>query len=268
MISNHDIEMLKKDFAGKNPQEIIRWGLDFFGTDKIALSSSLGAEDQVLTDMILKINPAARIFTLDTGRLPQETLDAARETMKRYGMKYEVLSPAPGDVENMENSFGVNLFYESIEKRRLCCEVRKIRPLRKILSTLDAWICGLRKEQSATRTDIEKTGWDEKFSLIKLNPLADWTESDVWAYIRENDVPYNKLHDKGYPSIGCAPCTRAVRPGEHPRAGRWWWEEEDKKECGLHVTEGKLIRKNNSPQSVADGSKRLQTDDLKQRKYN
>lgn len=242
MIRKQDIEMLKKDFEGKTPQEIIRWGVDLFGTDKIALSSSLGAEDQVLTDMILKINPAARIFTLDTGRLPQETYDLISETMKKYGMKYEVLFPESGDVETMEKSFGPNLFYGSIEKRKLCCEIRKIRPLKKILSTLDAWICGLRKEQSVTRTQIEKIGWDENFSLVKLNPLADWSENDVWEYIRKNDIPYNKLHDKGYPSIGCAPCTRAVKPGEHPRAGRWWWEEPAKKECGLHVVNGKIQR--------------------------
>ena len=244
MISKEDIGKLKEDFAGKEPQEIIRWGLDFFGTDKIALSSSLGAEDQVLTDMIVKIKPAAIIFTLDTGRLPQETYDAVSETMQRYGINYEVLFPESRDVEEMEKNFGPNLFYESIEKRKLCCEVRKIRPLRKFLSTLDAWICGLRREQSVTRTKVEKIAWDENFSVVKLNPLADWTEEHVWNYIRENNVPYNKLHDKGYPSIGCAPCTRDVKPGEPSRAGRWWWEEADKKECGLHVINGKLIRIN------------------------
>jgi phosphoadenosine phosphosulfate reductase len=244
MISKEDIEKLKKDFEGKTPREIIIWGLGFFGTGKIALSSSLGAEDQVLTDMILKMNPSARIFTLDTGRLPQETYDVISETMRKYNMKYEVLFPESKDVAEMENSFGPNLFYESIEKRKLCCEVRKIKPLRKILSTLDAWICGLRREQSVTRTEVEKIGLDENFSLLKLNPLADWSEKDVWNYIRENNVPCNKLHGEGYPSIGCAPCTRAVKPGEHPRAGRWWWEEPEKKECGLHVVDGKLERKN------------------------
>ena len=242
MIDKEETKKLNKDFAGKDPQEIIKWGLAFFGTEKIALSSSLGAEDQVLTDMIIKINPAARIFTLDTGRFHQETYDAISETMKRYGIKYEVLFPESNDVEEMENSLGPNLFYESIENRKLCCDIRKIRPLRKILSTLDSWICGLRREQSITRTKVEKIAWDENFSLVKLNPLADWTEKDVWNYIRENNVPYNKLHEKGYPSIGCAPCTRAVKPGEHPRAGRWWWEEADKKECGLHVVAGKLVR--------------------------
>jgi phosphoadenosine phosphosulfate reductase len=244
MTSKEDIEKLKKDFEGKSPEEIISWGLDFFGTDKIALSSSLGAEDQVLTDMIVKINPTARIFTLDTGRIPQETHDTISETIKKYGIKYEVHFPESRDVEEMEKDFSPNLFYESIEKRKLCCEVRKIRPLRKILSALDAWICGLRREQGVTRSAIEKIGWDENFSLVKLNPIADWSEKAVWDYIRKNDVPYNRLHDKGYPSIGCAPCTRAVKPGEPTRAGRWWWETPDKKECGLHVVDGKLIRIN------------------------
>ncbi len=244
MISKEYIGKLKEDFEGKDPQEIIRWGLDHFGIDKIAQSSSLGAEDQVITDMIVKINPEARIFTIDTGRLPQETYDTITETMKKYGMKYEVLFPESGDVEEMERNLGPNLFYESIEKRKLCCEVRKIRPLRKYLSTLDAWICGLRREQAISRTRTEKIGWDENFSLVKLNPLADWSENDVWDYIRENNVPYNKLHDKGYPSIGCAPCTRAVKPGEQLRAGRWWWEESEKKECGLHVVNGKIKRIN------------------------
>ncbi|MFA6292119.1 MAG: phosphoadenylyl-sulfate reductase [Victivallales bacterium] len=244
MVSKKDIENLNKGFAGKDAREIIGWGLATFGTGKIALSSSLGAEDQVLTDMIMKINRGTRLFTLDTGRLPQETYDVITETMKKYGVKYEVLFPESKDVEEMEMDFGPNLFYQSIEKRKLCCEIRKIRPLRKYLSTLDAWICGLRREQSVTRTKIEKIEWDENFSLVKLNPLADWTEQDVWNYIRENDVPYNKLHDRGYPSIGCAPCTRAVKPGEHPRAGRWWWEEPEKKECGLHVVNGKIIRIN------------------------
>lgn len=244
MISREEIEKLNKDFTGKAPQEILRWGLDFFGNGNIALSSSLGAEDQVLTDMLVKINPKARIFTLDTGRLPQETYDVISEAMIKYGMKYEVLFPESKDVEEMENSFGPNLFYQGIEQRKLCCEIRKIRPLRKILSTLDAWLCGLRREQNVSRAQIEKIVWDDNFSLVKLSPLAEWTEQDVWSYIRENNVPYNKLHDKGYPSIGCAPCTRAVKTGEHHRAGRWSWEEPEKKECGLHVVNGKIIRKN------------------------
>ncbi|HBC86972.1 MAG TPA: phosphoadenylyl-sulfate reductase [Lentisphaeria bacterium] len=240
-----EIEELNKGFARIAPEELLGWALDFFGSDKISLSSSLGAEDQVLTDMILKINPKARIFTIDTGRLPQETYDTITATMAKYSIKYDILFPDQAQVETMERENGPNFFLESIEKRKLCCEIRKIRPLRKYLSKVDAWICGLRREQSITRTGIDNIEWDANFGLAKLNPLADWSESDVWNYIRKNNVPYNKLHDLGYPSIGCSPCTRAVKLGEHPRAGRWWWEEADKKECGLHVAGGKLIRENN-----------------------
>ncbi|HCE44065.1 MAG TPA: phosphoadenylyl-sulfate reductase [Lentisphaeria bacterium] len=243
MINKEQIENLKKEMSGKTPEEILAWGVGFFTPEKIALSSSLGTEDQVLTDMILKINPKARIFTIDTGRLPQATYDTIAETMEKYSILYEILFPESKDVEEIEIVHGPNMFYKSIENRKLCCEIRKIRPLRKYLSKLDAWICGLRREQSVTRTGIEKIEWDENFGLVKINPLADWSDSDVWNYIRKNHVPYNKLHDFGYPSIGCSPCTRAVKPGEHPRSGRWWWEEPDKKECGLHVVDGKIVRK-------------------------
>ncbi len=245
MFKREDIEKIVPEFAGKAPEEILKWGLETFTPDRIALSSSLGAEDQVLTDMILKINPKARIFTIDTGRLPQETYDTISETMERYGILYEILFPEAVYVEEMEIVNGPNLFYKSIEKRKLCCEIRKLRPLRKYLAKVDAWICGLRREQSITRTSVEKIEWDQNFGLVKLNPIADWTEKQVWDYIRDNIVPYNKLHDCGYPSIGCSPCTRAVKPGEHPRAGRWWWEEPDKKECGLHMVDGKLVRNSN-----------------------
>ncbi|MFZ2658728.1 MAG: phosphoadenylyl-sulfate reductase, partial [Victivallales bacterium] len=170
------------------------------------------------------------------------TYDTIAETMDKYSIRYDILFPEQEEVEKMERENGPNLFHESIEKRKLCCEIRKIRPLRKYLSSLDAWICGLRREQSVTRTAVEQIQWDDNFGLAKLNPLASWTEADVWKYIRKNKVPYNKLHDFGYPSIGCSPCTRAVKAGEHPRAGRWWWEEPEKKECGLHVVDGKLAR--------------------------
>ena len=235
MIKREDIGKLNDGFAGRSPEELLNWGMEAFGAGKIALSSSLGAEDQVLTDMILKIDPEARIFTIDTGRLPQATYDTISETMAKYSIKYDILFPEKEEVEIMEKENGPNLFLENIVKRKFCCEIRKIRPLRKHLSKLDAWICGLRREQSVTRTGVEKIEWDANFRLVKLNPLADWTEAEVWSYIRRNKVPYNKLHDFGYPSIGCGPCTRAVKAGEHPRAGRWWWETPDKKECGLHV---------------------------------
>jgi phosphoadenosine phosphosulfate reductase len=213
------------------------------GKDTIALASSLGAEDQVLTHMILMIKPDARIFLLDTGRLHPETYELMAATMKRYDMHYEVLFPEASDVEEMESIHGPNLFYAGVEHRKRCCHVRKVKPLRRILSTLDAWITGLRKEQAVTRSSIHKVEWDEANGLIKLNPLADWSVQDVWNYIKAHDIPYNKLHDCGYPSIGCAPCTRATLPGEDVRAGRWWWEKPEQRECGLHVVEGKLVRR-------------------------
>jgi phosphoadenosine phosphosulfate reductase len=211
--------------------------------DRIALASSLGPEDQVLTHMVLAIKPDARIFVLDTGRFHQETYDLMGRTMKQYNMHYEILFPNTADVEKMESTHGPDLFFENIGNRKLCCSVRKIKPLRRILSTLDAWITGLRKEQSITRDGIKKIEWDEGNDLIKINPLADWSDADVWEYIRKHNVPYNILHDRCYPSIGCAPCTRAVLPGEDIRAGRWWWETPEQKECGLHVVNGNLVRK-------------------------
>ncbi len=211
--------------------------------DRIALASSLGAEDQVLTHMIHAIKPDARIFVLDTGRFHQETYDLMATTMKRYHMRYEILFPEAPDVEEMGSLYGPNLFYDSVEHRKRCCNARKVKPLRRILSTLDVWITGLRKEQAVTRGAIDKVEWDEGNGLVKLNPLADWSEKDVWEYIRKHDVPYNKLHDQGYPSIGCAPCTRAVLPGEDVRAGRWWWETPEQKEFGLHVVDGRLVRR-------------------------
>jgi phosphoadenosine phosphosulfate reductase len=217
-----------------SPQEVLRLVLDRFGR-RTALSSSFGAEDMVLIDMLMQIDPKARIFTLDTGRLPQETytvMDAARE---RYGATIEVFFPQAEAVQEMVAEHGINLFYHSVENRKLCCGVRKTEPLRRALAGLDAWITGLRREQSITRTAVHKIEWDETNRLAKVNPLVDWSHEDVWRYIREHNVPYNALHDRGYPSIGCAPCTRAVQPGEHDRAGRWWWEHPETKECGLHL---------------------------------
>jgi phosphoadenosine phosphosulfate reductase len=224
-----------------SPQDVLRLALERFG-QRVALSSSFGAEDMVLIDMLTKIDPKGRIFTLDTGRLPQETynvIDAARE---KYGATIEVFFPQPEAVQTMVEAQGMNLFYHSVENRKLCCGVRKMEPLRRALSTVDAWITGLRREQSVTRTAVHKVEWDEGNKLVKVNPLVDWSYDDVWNYIREHNVPYNALHDRGYPSIGCGPCTRAVQPGEHERAGRWWWENPESKECGLHV----------SPQSKVD----------------
>ena len=228
---------------GKSSGEIVAWALSYFGADGIALASSLGAEDQVLTDMLFKVPSRAAVFTLDTGRLPQETLVCLKETEQKYNFKYQVLYPDASAVEKMLKGKGADLFYESVENRKLCCHIRKVEPLKRALKGLKAWICGLRREQSVTRADLNIIEWDEANGLYKINPLIGWTEKQVWEYIRTNGVPYNKLHDQGYPSIGCAPCTRAVKPGEDIRAGRWWWEHPEKKECGLHFKGGKTVRK-------------------------
>ncbi len=216
-------------------EDVLRLALEKFG-QRVALSASFGAEDMVLIDMLVRLDPKARIFTLDTGRLPQETYNVIDATRQKYGATIEVFFPQPDAVQNMVAERGMNLFYHSVENRKLCCGVRKMEPLRRALSGLDAWITGLRREQSVTRTAVHKVEWDEGNKLVKVNPLVDWSYDDVWAYIREHNVPYNALHDRGYPSIGCAPCTRAVQPGEHERAGRWWWEHPETKECGLHVS--------------------------------
>jgi phosphoadenosine phosphosulfate reductase len=215
-------------------EEALRLSLEHFGISRIALASSFGAEDQVLTDMLARIKPQARIFTLDTGRLFQETFNTMQQSMERYGIRYEVCAPEASDVAALVAKDGPNLFYDSIEKRKACCEVRKLRPLRKVLATVDARICGLRRDQSVTRGDVELVSWDAQLGIYKINPLSDWSEQQVWDYIKEHNVPYNVLHDHGFRSIGCAPCTRAVQPGEDIRAGRWWWESPEHKECGLH----------------------------------
>jgi phosphoadenosine phosphosulfate reductase len=202
---------------------------------RIALASSFGAEDQVVTDLLLKVAPEVPIFTLDTGRLPQETYDVIEATREKYGVAIEMLCPDATALEEMVRRHGPNLVRETVELRRLCCRVRKVEPLRRRLAELDAWICGLRREQAATRTEVQRVEWDEANGLIKINPLADWSTDQVWDYIRARGVPYNRLHDAGYPSIGCAPCTRAVASGEDIRAGRWWWESPEHKECGLHT---------------------------------
>lgn len=239
-ITLDEIADLNRKYSGSDIKSFIGDFFQKFGK-RIALSSSLGAEDQVLTDIIASSGTDHRIFTLDTGRLPVETYDTIDETNKKYGIKIEVYFPDYISVQEMVNTKGINLFYESAENRKLCCGIRKVEPLGRVLKTIDVWVTGLRKEQSATRSDIELIEWDNANRIMKLNPLKDWSEKEVWDYIKSHNVPYNKLHDKNYPSIGCAPCTRAIEPGEDIRAGRWWWEL-DAKECGLHFQDGKLVR--------------------------
>ena len=205
-------------------------------------ASSLAAEDMVLTDLILRAKLPIRIFTLETGRLHQETLGMLDRVREVYGYDIEPFRPDPAAVDAYVQQNGLNAFYDSVEMRKECCRIRKVDPLNRALAGQRAWITGQRRAQSATRTELHVQEDDAAHGMAKFNPLADWSEEDVWHYIRSNDVPYNPLHDRGYPSIGCEPCTRAIQPGEDVRAGRWWWENPESKECGLHVVDGKLIR--------------------------
>lgn len=198
-------------------------------------ANSLGAEDIVLTDLILREKIDLEIFLLDTGRLPIETYDLLAAVEKRYNSKLKVYYPKHDLVEEYVRTHGINAFYESIDLRKGCCYARKVEPLGRALAGKKAWVTGLRAEQAATRTGLPLHEKDAGNGIEKFNPLADWSEKDVWAYIAQHEVPYNALHDKFYPSIGCAPCTRSVTPGEDIRSGRWWWESPELKECGLHV---------------------------------
>jgi phosphoadenosine phosphosulfate reductase len=201
----------------------------------ITFANSYGAEDMVLTDIIAKENLAIEIFSLDTGRLPAETYTLMGEVESTYNTKPVVFFPKHEAVEDYVRTKGINAFYESIELRKACCHMRKVEPLQRALAGKQAWVTGMRAEQATTRASLPTSEYDAGNKLKKYNPLSDWTEQEVWAYIRMFDVPYNALHDQFYPSIGCAPCTRAVAMGEDVRAGRWWWEDPQNKECGLHV---------------------------------
>lgn len=229
--------VLSRSFDEAPAEEVLRWGLDTFAP-RIALSASFGSpEGMVLLDMMHTIDPAkTRVFTIDTGRLHQETYDLMDRVRTRYEVEVEVYFPKPEAVQAMVREHGLNLFYDSVELRRKCCGVRKVEPLDRALSDLDAWIAGLRPDQGITRGDVRAVEIDEVHGgRIKLNPLVRWTREDVMAYVERNHVPVNRLHDQGYPSVGCVPCTRSIQPGEDERAGRWWWETADQRECGIHV---------------------------------
>ncbi len=243
-MSRNDIHpsTLKKISSGAlesaTAEGILTWALEIFHPN-LALSASFGGpEGMVLLDMMHRIEPGARVFVLDTGRLPQATHDLIDRVRDRYGKEIEVIFPRPEGVEEMVRKHGMNLFYESVEKRRLCCQVRKVEPLERKLAELDAWVSGLRRDQNVTRTGTLKAEIDRAHGgIVKFNPLADWNADQVMEYVREHDVPTNRLHKEGYPSVGCDPCSRAVEAGEDPRAGRWWWEQADTKECGIHPDE-------------------------------
>lgn len=208
----------------------------------VAFANSLGAEDMVLTDLIAKYQPDIEMFSLDTGRLPQETYDLMQAVRARYGAPLKVYFPAASSVEAYIEKNGVNGFYDSVENRKACCYIRKVEPLKRALLGKKAWITGMRRDQAVTRGSLALSAFDADQGMQKYNPLLDWTNEEVWAYIKQYDVPYNKLHDRFYPSIGCAPCTRSVTPGEDIRSGRWWWESADGKECGLHVGKASQLK--------------------------
>jgi phosphoadenosine phosphosulfate reductase len=223
------------ELESKTAQDVVRWAVEQFG-DRVALASSFGAEDVALIHMMAQVTMKPRIFTLDTGRLNQETYDVMDRIRDKYHVTIEVMFPKAEAVEQMVREKGLNLFYHSVENRKFCCGIRKVEPLNRALATCDAWIAGLRRDQVVTRAAVKKVEIDaDHGGIAKLNPLVDWSWKQVMAYVKTHEVPYNVLHDQGYPSIGCAPCTRAIKPGEDFRAGRWWWERPDQKECGLHV---------------------------------
>ena len=227
------IEELKSKAKGLSAEQIIQFAFKEFGS-RVNFASSLGEEDQVITDMIARVAPKIEIFTLDTGRLFQETYELLAKTQKRYPMTYKIYYPDTRAVEEMVQKHGINLFYESVKNRKMCCGVRKVEPLKRALANVDAWICGLRRAQSVTRSTVEAFEWDEANQKIKINPLVDWSLDQVHDYIKKNKVDVNPLHARGFLSIGCSSCTRAIKSGEDIRAGRWWWEQPEQKECGLH----------------------------------
>ena len=236
-LSEQETQQLSAQFQGKPPQQLLKWASEKFGSG-LTVCSSFQAEGVSIIDMAWRVNPAIRVFTIDTGRTPQETYVLMDKIREKYGIEIEVYLPDAVEVEQMVKELGVNLFYKSITNRFMCCDVRKVHPLNKVLATrnIDAWVAGLRRTQGETRSKVGIVEFDKAHGgLVKLNPLAEWTSEQVWDYIKANDVPYNELYDKGFTSIGCWPCTRAIKPGEDERAGRWWWELDAAKECGINV---------------------------------
>ncbi|MFW6211309.1 MAG: phosphoadenylyl-sulfate reductase [Spirochaetota bacterium] len=229
-----DLARLDQASEGLDTGDLLAFLCDRIAPGTVKLASSLGAEDQVLTHIIAERALPITVLTLDTGRLFPESYDLMART-RAMGVSFEVVFPDGPAVEEMVRAHGVNLFRDSVELRKRCCGIRKVDPLNRALAGCSAWVTGMRREQAVTRGEISRLEWDADREMLKVNPLADWSEDEVWQYVREHDVPYHPLHDEGFPSIGCAPCTRAVKPGEDPRAGRWWWESPEHKECGLHV---------------------------------
>jgi thioredoxin-dependent adenylylsulfate APS reductase len=243
-LTERDLAQVALEYEQRPPQDVLRWALERFGS-RAAICTSFQADGMAILDMAWRIDPSVRVFTIDTGRLPQETYALLDQVREQYGIAIEVYFPDATQVESIVRRHGINLFYRDPQLRLLCCQTRKVLPLKRVLGTLDAWVTGLRRDQAATRAAIHKIEADEEHGgLVKINPLADWTERQVWDYIRTHNVPHHPYYDQGYTSIGCAPCTRPTAPGEDPRAGRWWWENGVEKECGMHCTieSGRFVR--------------------------
>ncbi len=228
-------EKILETIGGLSIEESLEWIVDQF-PGKVIFSTSFGWEDQVLSHIIFSNNLPVKVFTLETGRLFPETYYVWNRTLEMYGKPIHAYYPDTEAVERMVSAKGPNSFYESVENRKECCGIRKVEPLKRALAGNACWITGIRAEQSPNREHMHSVEWDESNQIVKFHPLFDWSLDQVKTYIRENNIPYNPLHDKGFPSIGCAPCTRAVKEGEDFRAGRWWWEDQNKKECGLHTS--------------------------------
>ena len=230
---NNQIKNIKSDIENLSPVNLL-WYISKNFKDKAVFSTSFGQEDQVIVDMILTNDIPIKIFTLDTGRMFEETYRVMQRTNERYKSNIDVFFPESKAIENLYQVKGAYSFYESVEDRKECCSIRKVKPLRRALSGNQAWITGLRADQSENRNSLSTAMFDKGFNIIKFNTLLDWTLEDVNQYLKDNNVPQNTLHSKGFISIGCSPCTRAIKDGEGIRAGRWWWEDTSKKECGLH----------------------------------
>lgn len=231
--SQSELDKINESLHGT--EDVLKWAFENLHP-KLAKASSFGAEDSVLIDIMTGINPDARFFTLDTGRLNPQTYDIMSTLEKKYNIRFDVQFPDASEVQDMVRQKGINLFYDSVENRQLCCRIRKVNPLKKILATLDGWVTGIRRDQTSIRKDASYLEIDQKYNgIVKVNPLLDWSWDDVQEHIKRHNIPYHPLLDQGFPSIGCAPCTRAIKDGEDLRAGRWWWESDQHKECGLHM---------------------------------
>jgi thioredoxin-dependent adenylylsulfate APS reductase len=237
LLDDYEAGEIAVELDDKDPQDVIAWSIERFQRDRLAICTSFQSDGMAILDMAWRIDPKVRVFTVDTGRLPQETYEFIDQVRERYDLDVDVYLPDAREVEVMVKRHGVNLFYNAVPLRLACCDIRKVRPLRRALADLDAWITGLRRDQWASRANIRKVEIDHDHGgLMKVNPLADWTEEEVHEYIKEHDVPMHPLYAKGYGTISCAPCTRPIALGADPRSGRWWWEVNAPKECGMHCS--------------------------------